>query len=485
MPSLNDLPLLKTHAFIGGTWRDGASGKKFSVVNPADGKRIAQVADCGAADAQNAIKAAADAFPAWRSLLAKERGTFLKKWAVLIRDNTDQLAQLLSNEQGKPLAEAKGEVTGGAAMVEWAAEEARRMYGETIPSFKAGSKIVTTHEPIGVCAAITPWNFPHSMITRKVAPALSAGCTVVLKPAEDTPLSALALAALAEEAGFPKGIFNVVPTNQAAEVGKVLCTSTDVRKLSFTGSTEVGRLLMAQCAPTLKRLSMELGGNAPFLVFADADLDLAVKAAISSKFRNSGQTCICANRLYIQRDVYDAFAEKFKAAIAGLKVGPAFDDGVSIGPLINEDGLKKVESLVHDAIGQGAKVAIGGATDQRGGLFYQPTLLLGANKSMRLAKEEIFGPVAALFPFDSEEEAIALANDTEHGLAAYFYTRDLGRAFRVSESLEYGMVGVNEPLLANEGIPFGGIKQSGFGREGGPRALEDYTVVKYILLGGL
>lgn len=479
----DDRTLLKTQAYIGGVWKNAKSAKIFAVHNPADGTEIAQVADCGAADARDAVNAAAGAFPAWRDMLASDRAKLLRAWQRLIGDHAESLAQLLTREQGKPLAEARGEIAGGAAMVEWAAEEARRVYGETIPAFKKGTQVITTREPVGVVAAITPWNFPHSMITRKVAPALAAGCTIVLKPAEDTPLSALALAELAARAGFPAGVFNVLPTSNPKDVGAVLTQHESVRKFSFTGSTEVGKALAAQCASTLKRVSLELGGNAPFIVFDDADLDTAIAGVMASKFRNNGQTCICANRIFVQKGIYPAFLKALNKAVQKLKVGAGTEDGVTTGPLINRDAAKKVKTLVTDAVSKKARLVTGGKPLK--GSFYEPTILADARASMRLAKEEIFGPVAALFPFRDEDEAVALANGTEYGLAAYFYTRDVGRAFRVARRLEYGMVGVNESLLASETIPFGGIKHSGYGREGGPRGIEDYTAVKYTLFGGL
>ncbi|MCB1538640.1 MAG: NAD-dependent succinate-semialdehyde dehydrogenase [Rhodospirillales bacterium] len=480
------LPDLKRqHAYIAGKWVAGSTGKTFAVVNPANGKTVTRVADCNAADANAAIVAAKAALPDWKAMLAGDRAAILMRWFDLVRANAEDLATLLSTEQGKPLAEARGEIAYGASFIEWFAQECRRHYGRTIPPFRHGSRPVVTHEPLGVCAAITPWNFPNAMITRKVAPALAAGCTIILKPAQETPLSALALAALAEKAGLPSGVLNVLPTSAAQDVGRVLCTHPDIRKLSFTGSSEVGRKLMAQCAPTLKRLSLELGGNAPFIVFDDADLKAAVNGAIQSKFRNSGQTCVCTNRFYVQRGVYDAFASDLTKAVQALKTGDAFADNVAIGPLINTDALTKVEDLVADACARGAKVSCGARRDKKGGLFYAPTVLTGAKPSMKLARTEIFGPVAALFPFDDEADAITQANASEHGLAAYVYTNDIGRAYRVSEALEYGMVGVNEGLMSTATAPFGGVKQSGFGREGGLEGIEEYTSPKYTLFGGI
>lgn len=475
--------LLKTNAFIDGAW---VAGKKtFDITNPADGSVIASVADCGAEETKNAIAAAHAAFPAWKALLPKERADILKKWFDLMTAHTDALATLLSKEQGKPFAEAKGEIAYGASFVDWFAQEALRVYGRNVPTFKKTARVIVTYEPIGVCAAITPWNFPNSMITRKVAPALAAGCTIILKPAGETPLSALALAMLAEQAGFPKGVFNIITSSTAKIIGETLCADPRVRKLSFTGSTEVGRVLMQQCAPTLKRLSMELGGNAPFIVFDDADIDAAITGAISSKFRNAGQTCVCANRIYVQKKIHDIFVAKLKDAVAKLKVGNAFETDVAIGPLINQKALEKVQALIADATSKGAKLICGGKPHEKGGLFFEPTILDGATKDMRLCAEEIFGPVAPIFTFETEDQAIQMANDVEYGLAAYFYTKDLGRAFRVSEALEYGMVGVNEGQVSNTVAPFGGVKQSGFGREGGSEGIEEYTSVKYTLMGGI
>jgi succinate-semialdehyde dehydrogenase/glutarate-semialdehyde dehydrogenase len=481
----DDRTLIKTHAYIDGAWKPAKGKKTFAVTDPADGSVIARVPDCGIADAEDAIRAAKAAFPAWKALLPKQRADLLKRWYTLIMQNQDTLARILSRENGKPLKEAMGEVAYGASFIEWFAEEARRLYGRTVPPFKADARTIVTREAVGVCAAITPWNFPNAMITRKVGPALAAGCTMILKPPAETPLSALALAALAEEAGIPKGVFNVVTTTASKEIGRILSTHPDIAKLSFTGSTEVGRALMAQCAPSLKRVSLELGGNAPFIVFDDADLNAAVNSALQSKFRNSGQTCVCANRIYVQKGIYDRFTASLLKAVAKMKTGGAFEDGVSIGPLINQKGLKKVQDLVADAKTKGARVVTGGAPDKRGGLFYQPTILTNAKPSMKMASTEIFGPVAALYPFKDEEDAIRQANDTEYGLAAYVCTRDLGRAFRMSERLQYGIIGINEGIISSESAPFGGIKQSGFGREGGLEGIEEYTSVKYALFGGL
>jgi succinate-semialdehyde dehydrogenase/glutarate-semialdehyde dehydrogenase len=441
----------------------------------------------GAADADAAVAAAFAAMPAWRGLLARERAVLLRAWCDLIQQNAADLAALLSAEQGKPLREAQGEMIATWRNVEWYAEEAKRIYGDTIPTHKKDARVIVTREPVGVVAAITPWNFPASMITRKIAPALAAGCTVVLKPAEDTPLSALALAALAERAGFPPGVINVITTSlkNVAAVGRVLTTDERVRKITFTGSTEVGKILMAQGSGTVKKISLELGGNAPFIVFNSADLERAVEGAVASKFRNAGQTCICANRIFVQSGLYDSFVEKFTARVKTLRVGPGDDEKSDIGPLINAQAIAKVKDHIHDALAKGATVMAGGDMHESGGLFFQPTIIAPVPKNAKVFAEETFGPLAAIFKFETEAEAIALANDTRYGLAAYCYTNDLGQAFRVSESLEYGMVGVNESLLATESAPFGGVKESGLGREGGYHGIEDYTVVKYTLFGGL
>ena len=471
--------LLRSTNFLGGNWIVADSGETLTVLDPATGAALAAVPNCGATETRRAIAAADAALPAWRGLTAKQRSQLLQRWFALINENADDLAQLITAEGGKPLAEAKGEVAYGASFVEWFAEEGKRTYGETIPATLADKRLVVIKQPIGVCAAITPWNFPLAMITRKVAPALAAGCTVVVKPAEQTPLTALALAALAEQAGFPAGVFNVLTGNPVA-IGGELTASPIVRKLSFTGSTEVGRLLMAQSAPTIKKLSLELGGNAPFIVFDDADVDAAVNGALIAKYRNTGQTCVCANRILVQAGVYEEFAQKLAARVAELKVGAGSEDGVVQGPLIDDGALAKVEAHVADALTKGARVLCGGARHARGGNFYQPTVLVDVTPAMRVAREETFGPVAPLFRFTTEAEAVAMANDTEFGLAAYFYSRDVARCWRVGEALEYGMVGVNTGLISNEVAPFGGIKQSGLGREGSKYGIEDYLEIKYL-----
>lgn len=480
---LKNKSLLQTKSYINGRWVGG--DESFAVTNPADGEEIAQVADLSAADIGTAIDAAEAAFPKWRGLQAKERAAILRRWYDLILENAEDLAALMTAEQGKPLVEAQGEIKYGASFVEWYAEEAKRMYGETIPATTPGTRILTIRQPIGVCGMITPWNFPSAMITRKVAPALAAGCTCVLRPAEDTPLSALALAVLAEEAGFPPGTLNIVAGTDASGMGKALCESPVVRKISFTGSTEVGRILMRQSADTVKKISLELGGNAPFIVFEDADIDGAVEAAIAGKFRNSGEACTCINRLYIHESLYDEFAKKFTAKVRDFTVGNGAEEGVNIGPMINGDAITKIQALVDDAVERGAKVECGGGVHDLGGQFYAPTVLTNVDPSMRLSCEEIFGPVAPLFKFSDEEEVIKLANDTEYGLGAYFCTTDLARAWRVSESLESGMVAVNSAILSTEVAPFGGVKQSGIGREGSRHGLDEFTELKYILMAGI
>jgi succinate-semialdehyde dehydrogenase/glutarate-semialdehyde dehydrogenase len=482
---LRDPQLLRKQAFFAGQWTAADNGATVSIANPATGEVIASVPDMGAAETRRAIAAADAAWPVWRALTAKQRGAILRKWHDLIVAHADDLALLMTSEQGKPLAEARGEALYGASFVEWFAEEAKRAYGDVIPQTIASQRLIVLKQPIGVAAAITPWNFPCAMITRKVAPALAAGCPVVVKPAEQTPLTALALALLAERAGFPPGVFNIVTGSAASAplIGGELTANPIVRKLSFTGSTEVGRLLMAQCAPTLKKISLELGGNAPFIVFNDADVDAAVEGAMASKYRNAGQTCVCANRLLVQAGVYEEFAHKLAARVAALKVGAGTEEGVTQGPLIDAQALSKVEAHVADAVEKGARVLTGGKRHARGGTFFEPTVLADVTPAMRCAREETFGPVAPLFKFADEAEAIALANATEYGLAGYFYARDLSRVWRVAEALEYGMVGVNVGLIANEVAPFGGVKQSGIGREGSKYGIEEYLEIKYVCLG--
>ncbi len=485
MNAIDKQLLPATLAYIDGHWAEADDGTTFPIFNPSDGGLLAQVPDLGAAETRRAILAAAAAFPAWSGRTAGDRAALLHRWHGLMLEQEEGLARLLTLEQGKPLAEARGEIRYGASFVEWFAEEARRVYGDIIPSHAADKRILVLKQPIGVVAAITPWNFPNAMITRKVAPALAAGCCVVVKPAEATPLSALALAALAEKAGFPPGVFNVLTTSQPATVGAELTGNPLVRKLSFTGSTRVGKLLMRQCADTVKKISLELGGNAPFIVFDDADLDAAVEGAIASKYRNAGQTCVCANRLFVQDAVHDEFVEKLSRAAARQLVGDGLEDGVAIGPLINQAALDKVERLVQDALDQGAAIATGGQRHERGGLFYQPTVLTGARPEMALSQEEIFGPVAPVYRFRDEAEAIRLANDTPYGLAAYFYARDLARAWRVAEALDYGIVGLNTGLISTPVAPFGGMKESGIGREGSKYGIEEYVEVKYWCVGGV
>jgi succinate-semialdehyde dehydrogenase/glutarate-semialdehyde dehydrogenase len=481
---LADAALLREDLYVDGGWKPGAGGERAAVVDPATGVEVAQVAEGTRADAKAAVAAAQAAFPAWSRRTAKERAALMRRWYDLIVAHADDLARILTAEQGKPLAEARGEILYGAGFVEWYAEEGKRAYGEVIPTNGDGRRLFTIRQPIGVCAAITPWNFPMAMIARKVAPALGAGCTIVVKPAPATPLSALALAELADRAGIPAGVVNVV-TGPAEEVGNELAVNPAVRKLTFTGSTAVGRLLLEQTAPTVKKVSLELGGNAPFVVFDDADLDAAVEGAIASKFRNSGQTCVCANRVLVQSGIHDAFVEKFAAATAALKVGNGFDDGVEQGPLIDARALAKVQDHVDDATGKGAVAVTGGKPHELGGTWFQPTVLSGVTTEMKIAVEETFGPVAPVFRFETEEEAVALANATESGLAAYLYTRDSGRVWRVGEALEFGVVGVNTGLISYEGAPFGGVKQSGLGREGSRHGLDDFMELKYLCLDGV
>jgi len=480
---LKDPSLLKTDALINGQWVMGAS--RFDVLDPATGRKIADVANLGPTEAQSAIDAANAAWPAWRTKTAKERSIILRKWFDLLMANQDDLGRIMTAEQGKPLPEAKGEVAYGASFVEWFAEEAKRVNGETLPQFDNNRRLMVLRQPIGVCAAITPWNFPLAMITRKVAPALAAGCTVIIKPAELTPLTALAAAELAIRAGIPAGVLNMISSDadNSIAVGKVLCASDVVRHISFTGSTEVGRILMAQSAPTVKKMALELGGNAPFIVFDDADIDSAVEGAFASKYRNAGQTCVCSNRFYVQEGVYDEFVIKFAAKVRTAKVGNGFEDGVNQGPLIEEAALVKVQRHVDDAVARGARVIVGGK--RLTGQFFEPTVVADATADMLCAKEETFGPFAPVFRFKTEQEAVDAANNTEFGLASYFYTRDVGRIFRVSEALEYGMVGINVGILATEHVPFGGVKQSGLGREGSHHGIDDYVEIKYLCIGDI
>lgn len=480
---LRDPTLLKTDALINGQWVPGAS--RFAVQDPSNGQTLAQVANLGDADALAAIDAAQAAWPLWRSKTAKERSILMRKWFDLLMANQEDLGRIMTAEQGKPFAEAKGEVAYGASFVEWFAEEAKRVNGETLPTFDNNRRLMVVKQPIGVCAAITPWNFPLAMITRKVAPALAAGCTVIIKPAELTPLTALAAAELALRAGIPAGVLNMLTADSANSIaiGKVLCASDIVRHISFTGSTEVGRILMAQSAPTVKKLSLELGGNAPFIVFDDADVDSAVEGAMASKYRNAGQTCVCANRFYVQDGIYDAFVAKFSDRVKALKVGNGFEEGVVQGPLIEDAAVDKVRRHVADALAKGATVTAGGKALQ--GQFFEPTVVAGATADMLCAREETFGPFAPVFRFTTEKEAIDAANNTEFGLASYFYSRDVGRIFRVSEALEYGMVGINVGILATEHVPFGGVKQSGLGREGSHHGMDDYVEIKFLCLGDI
>ena len=474
--------LLKTQAFIDGAWVGTPS---LPVINPANGEEIARVPDMGVAQARKAIEAAHKAFPGWSQKLAKERSQIMRRWYDLIMQNADALAELLTREQGKPLAEAKSEIAYGASFIEFYAEEAKRVYGEIIPSFRADARVLVLKQPLGVVAAITPWNFPHAMITRKIAPALAAGCTVVCKPAGNTPLSALALAVLAEQAGFPKGVLNIITTGKSAPIGTELTTNPLVRGIAFTGSTDVGRTLMQQAASTIKKVSLELGGNAPFIVFDDADLDAAVAGVLASKFRNSGQTCVCANRIFVQAGIYESFTAKLTAAAKQLKTGDGMTPGTTQGPLINQAALDKVKAHIADAIQKGAKLALGGKPHALGGTFFETTILTGVTANMLLMREETFGPVAPLIKFTDEQEVITLANDTPFGLAGYFYARDMARIWRVAEALECGMIGVNSGLISSEVAPFGGIKQSGLGREGSRHGIEEYVEMKYVLVGGI
>jgi succinate-semialdehyde dehydrogenase / glutarate-semialdehyde dehydrogenase len=481
---LKDPSLFKEESFINGKWVKSGSGATFPINNPANNDIIAQVANLDAADAEKAIAAANAAFPKWRGITGKERAGFMRKWFDLILQNKDDLAILMTLEQGKPLAESSGEVVYGASFIEWYAEEAKRVSG-TIPTTIWGDKrFMVLKQPVGVCVAITPWNFPNAMITRKIAPAMAAGCTIVIKPAEQTPLSALALAELAIRAGIPEGVVNIITADadRSVAIGKTLCASPIVRHLSFTGSTEVGRILMSQCAPTVKKLGLELGGHAPFIVFEDADIDAAVTGAIASKYRNSGQTCVCANRIYVHKKVHDVFVEKFSKAVQTIKVGNGMDAGVSQGPLIDQAALEKVERHIADALSKGAKLVAGGKPSPLGGTFYEPTILANVSSNMLITYEETFGPVAPIIPFESDDEVVELANNSQYGLASYFYSRDIGRIWKVAEALEYGMVGVNSGILANEVVPFGGVKQSGLGREGSVFGMDEYLELKYVCI---
>jgi succinate-semialdehyde dehydrogenase / glutarate-semialdehyde dehydrogenase len=481
---LKDPKLFRQHAYIDGQWVGADSHQSFKVNNPADDSTIGTVPDCGAAETRRAIEAAERALVDWRAHTGKERAAILRKWADLMMAHQEDLAQLMTAEQGKPLSESRGEIAYAASFIEWFGEEAKRIYGDVIPGFTRDRRVIVLKQPIGVCAAITPWNFPAAMITRKAGPALAAGCTMVVKPAEQTPFSALALCELAERAGVPKGVYSCV-TGDATAVGGELTGNPTVRKLSFTGSTEIGKLLMAQCAGTVKKLSLELGGNAPFIVFDDADLDAAVKGAIASKYRNAGQTCVCANRILVQDAVHDDFAARLANAVKTLKVGAGAEEGSVIGPLIDPAGLAKVEDHVADAVGKGARIVLGGKRHQRGGTFFEPTVLANVTTQMKIAREETFGPVAPLFRFSREEDAIAMANDTEYGLAAYFYGADVKRIWRVAEALEFGIVGINEGIISTEVAPFGGVKESGFGREGSKYGIDEYLSIKYLCLGGM
>ena len=481
MLKLNDPALLETRAYVNGHWIE--NGSSFPVVNPATGEKIADVTDLGVDDVSRAINAAYDAKASWAAMTGKQRGTILRKWHELFLENIDDLATILTAEMGKPLAEAKGEIMYGASYVEWFAEEAKRIYGDVIPGHQADKRIVVVKQPVGVVGSITPWNFPNAMIARKAAPALAVGCTFVARPAELTPLSALAMAVLGERAGIPKGVFNVIPSSDASAIGKELCANTKVAKITFTGSTRVGKILMRQGADTVKKVSMELGGNAPFIVFDDADVDAAVEGALIAKYRNAGQTCVCANRIYVQSSVYEEFSEKLAVRVAALSVGDGFESDVAIGPLINEAALSKVEAHLSDAIAKGANVATGGRRHALGGTYFEPTVVTDVTRDMLVQREETFGPIAPLFKFETEDEAVELANDTEFGLAGYFYAKDISRVCRVAERLETGMVGINTGLISTEVAPFGGIKQSGQGREGSKYGADDYLEIKYMCFG--
>lgn len=482
---LKNSMLLQTKCFINNNWIGGIEKKTFDVTNPATNEIIAAVADGGVGETEHAIKAAAKAFSIWSKRTATERATIMKRWFNLINDNIDDLALLMSTEQGKPLVEAKGEVVYGASFIEWFAEEGRRIYGDVIPTPASNKRIIVIKQPIGVVAAITPWNFPISMITRKISPALAAGCTVVVKPPSETPLCALALTQLALEAGFPEGVINVIITTNSKEVGRVLTKHPDVKKVSFTGSTEVGKLLMSQCASTIKKISFELGGNAPSIIFDDADIEQAVKGTLASKYRNAGQTCVCTNRILVQENIYEQFMQQYDKAVADLIVGEGTKEGVQIGPLITEKAVQKVERLLNDAISKGGQITVGGKRHKKGKLFFEPTIIEDCNPSMDLHEEEIFGPVSAIFKFKTEEEAIQMANNTNYGLAAYFFSQNINRVWRVAEALEYGMVGINEGIISHAEAPFGGVKESGIGREGSKYGIEDYVEIKYLCLGGM
>lgn len=479
---LSNFPLLRTQSYINGHFVNAESGNVFSVTNPATGEVLCEVSDAGIKETEQALQAAQQAQKAWAAKTGKERGLILRRWFELVMANQEELAQLLSLEQGKPLAESRGEIAYGASFLEWFAEEAKRAYGDVIPQDKTNRRIVVIKQPIGVVSAITPWNFPNAMITRKAAPALASGCTMVLKPAPETPLSALALAVLAEQAGVPAGVFNVVTGTDAIGIGKVLSQHPIVSKLTFTGSTRVGKILMEQCASTVKKVALELGGNAPSIVFDDADLDTAIEGIIASKFRNAGQTCVCTNRIYVQRGIYQAFVEKFLARVQQMKVGSAFEQDVEIGPLINQNAVHKIEDHIADALAKGATKVCGGKLHALGGTFFEPTILTNVTQAMKVAKEETFAPLAPIFCFDSEEEAIQMANDTEFGLASYIYTPNISRIWRVSEALEYGMVGINEGIISTEVAPFGGVKQSGLGREGSRYGMEEFMEMKYLCM---
>lgn len=477
--------LIKNQAYVDGQWVSAESGRTLDVLDPATGQKVGEVPDMSAAEASAAVEAANRAFASWKKTTAKQRCALLRRWYELIMEHQETLAQILTTEQGKPLAEARGEVAYGASFVEWFAEEAKRTYGEHIPSPSPSNRLVTIRQPIGVVAAITPWNFPVAMITRKIAPALAAGCTVVLKPAEDTPLCALALADLAEQAGFPAGVVNIVTTSDPVAVGDTLTSHPLVRKVSFTGSTPVGKHILHQAADTVKKVSLELGGNAPFIIFDDADLDAAVRGVLISKYRNAGQTCVCTNRIYVQRSVYDEFMQRFSDAVAGLRVGKGDNPETEIGPLINTKAVERVERVVQQAQEQGARLVQGGGRHEAGELFFQPTLLCDVTEQMDIANQELFGPISTVFVFDDEDEVIARANATPFGLAAYFYSRDIGRCWRVAEGLEYGIVGINEGIISNEVAPFGGVKESGIGREGSRHGIDDYLEIKYLCMGGV